>query len=267
MPTDIATRFEGALGEELREPEPAPEEPEAVEPEVWADVKRRSRRDNRDDEHIVDVEVEHDEEPDHDEPDDGHDDGHDEDHDERDDGEEREPGDLDVAAIVPGQSRAGGRENGAGLAVSPKTSAKRPRRVVVAEPRTREILVVPRRRSRIKDVVGTLVLALVLLVGAGGVAFYLEDNGIADFGLFDRGGSGALGSGPLTVRADDGWVSVPAEPGAVLISADGTYRIRLDGEVFTGSADQRLRVPIAEGTDLSVRSVRAPTAVTVTRTE
>ena len=110
-------------------------------------------------------------------------------------------------------------------------------------------------------------MAMLLLAVIGGAAVYLEQNGLARFGIFERARSALGGAAPITVTAEDGWVTIPAEPGAVLIDADGMYRIRVDGEVFTGSANQRVRVPVGETTSLAVRTVRAPTTATVSRAE
>ncbi len=287
-PVDIALRLEGALGEELRDPEPpapAPHErsagaelpraasvdaewtsdtpatPQSSEQEVWIDVGAGagSRRSVDDTGTPSDPLVATDEDPNDEDPNDEARDGT------SDEGVEDDAPDFDAATIVPSQARASAREAGSGLTVAPTATTKRPRRVVVAEPRTREIVVVPRRRNVSKDLGGTVVLALVVLVAIGGGAIYLEQKGLANFGLFQRAASTLLGGDTITVTAEDGWVPIPAEPGAVLINADGTYRIRLDGEVFTGTADQRVRVPMTSDTSLAVRTVRAPTEATVSR--
>ncbi|UOM35174.1 hypothetical protein [Acuticoccus sp. I52.16.1] len=297
-PGDIASRLEGALGDELFEPAPPPPPENAAErdaphapaatdaaeddSEVWIDVgvgaeDRRTadlgatrpgteRAGGRGRVQWADeTEPGDGDAPDPEADEDGEDAEDTGDEAPQRTGPQDAPSDFDVAAIVPGHSRASGREAGTGLSVAPAGAPKRPRRVVVAEPRTREILVVPRRRSVSKGLFGTVVVALVALVGIGGAAVYLEQSGLADFGLFQRTASGLMGRDAITVTADDGWVSIPAESGTVLIDADGTYRIRLDGEVFTGNAAQRVRVPMTTDTSLAVRTVRAPTQATVSR--
>lgn len=258
-PQDIASRLQGALDDELTAPDPA-DDPAADAREVWVDVETgrgdlpraertrgappASTADDQDAWSDADDAAEEDTDP------------------TADSDEERGRADLDAGTIVPGQARASAQRSASGLTVAPK----REPRVVVAEPRTREIMVVPRRRNIAKTLGGTVVMGLIAVVALAGAAVYLEQNGLARFGLFETSRTAATGRS-LSITAEDGWVAVPAEPGAVIISADGTYRVRLDGKVFTGGPEQRLRVPITTGTSLSVRSVRAPTVATVTRAD
>ncbi|MCF3936500.1 hypothetical protein L1787_24215 [Acuticoccus sp. M5D2P5] len=165
-------------------------------------------------------------------------------------------GDL---AVAPGRERAGPARETA--------TPPRGRRVVVAERRetssSRELTTRP-RRSKAKSLTSTAIFALILIVVVGGVAWWLDRTGVANFGLRERIAS-TVGGGQsrLEVLAGDGWVNVPQSTGTVVVSADGPYRVRLNGEVFSLGSGEALQVPMGETTQLSVRAVRAPTVARV----
>ncbi|WP_420391794.1 hypothetical protein [Acuticoccus sp.] len=118
------------------------------------------------------------------------------------------------------------------------------------------------KRSLGRSLLATTSAALLVIVALGGAAWYADrDEGAGR--LLTNNGAGA--DDVITVQADDGWVDIPTEPGAVYVTADGTFRLRVDGTVYTGTRNSRVRVPMGEGTALAVRTVRAPTVVQVSR--
>ncbi|WP_108663320.1 hypothetical protein [Acuticoccus kandeliae] len=197
----------------------------------------------------------------------------DEDFDDEDEAHEHEASTLNAPRAPVGERRGRHRERDVGgLTVTPareRDRASRERRVVIAErvppaSSSRELTTRPRRSKR-RSLTGTAMLALVMIVVVGAGAWWVDRTGIADLGLRGRIASG-ISSGPqgIEVRAADGWVSVPGGVGTMVVSADGPFRVRLNGEVYTvDGTQQALQVPVTDTTSLSVRVVREPTVVRV----
>lgn len=160
-----------------------------------------------------------------------------------------EPGRADLT-LAPARDRANGPTRG------------ERRGVVPALPESTALVPVRRRRNKAWSLVSTTLLAVGVLVAIAGAGLWMDRNRIVDLGLTGR--SGPTPGAPLSIEADAGWVAVPATAGTVAISADGPYRIRLDGVVYTLDRGQTLRVPVTEGVSLAVRTVRAPTVALVT---
>ncbi|MEM8552289.1 MAG: hypothetical protein AAGF45_07885 [Pseudomonadota bacterium] len=139
------------------------------------------------------------------------------------------------------------RQNGTHL------RATRDRAVVVADPPATAV-VKKRRRSKARSLAGTFVLGVFLAATVTGVAWYLGDRVGAPLG----GRAPALA---LSVSAEDGWVSLPREEGGLLIEADGPFRLRVNGDVYTLDGAKPVRVP-AE-VIAAVRIVRPPTRANV----
>lgn len=126
----------------------------------------------------------------------------------------------------------------------------------------------PRRRSGRG---GWIALLLVLLVVAGGVAYaayWVDKTGLADLLRNPSREISSLGeAAQVAVPAE--WTSVP-EPGAggavaVLVSADGPFRMRVDGTVYTLDAGTAVRVPVKASTLLELKALGSPVTASVTR--
>lgn len=249
-PNDIAARIEGALGQELivREPRPGETSPETRE---WVETVPPSETASAPDATETTAAT-------------------------RPGGSEEAPLDFvpdrsapaaddataDAAdSIVPGEQRGTQDAPRADLTVAPTRS----RNVVVAEPSVGYLVPVGTRRSKSRSLAATLLIGALALAATGAAGWYIDSRGIADLGISQRL-SGSIGRpAPITVRAEDGWRDIPAEDGAVTITADGTFRIRLDGAVYTRTGERAIRVDTNEDTSLAVRTVRAPTVAIVQR--
>jgi hypothetical protein len=174
-------------------------------------------------------------------------------------------GGASAPRVSPARERDDGparRPAGADLAVAP--ARERP----VARVRRRQDVEKARhvrRRSKSGSLALTTLAALVLMVSVGGAAWYADTRGLADLGIV-RNPLPVTLSMPridMTVSAADGWVEVPSGSGTVVVSADGPYRVRLDGVVYSLDGGRRLRVPMEPQTQLSVRAVREPTVARV----
>ena len=103
----------------------------------------------------------------------------------------------------------------------------------------------PRRRARSRSLAGTLLVALVLIGGvAGGVWWVGQKVGVP------VGGTPAIVE--VTAVADDGWVSLPTEEQAFVVSAGGPFRMRVDGKVYTFTGGRPVRVPSGATASLKV---------------
>ncbi|MEM7693280.1 MAG: hypothetical protein AAF318_02430 [Pseudomonadota bacterium] len=126
---------------------------------------------------------------------------------------------------------------------------------VAASAPSREVSVAVRpRRSKARGLAGTVLSALILIAGLAVISQYAGPR----VGL-----PPVIERPPVTVNATDGWVTLPATEAGFVVNADGPFRLRIDGEVFTLAADQTVRVP--GGQNASLRVVRAPATATARR--
>ena len=111
------------------------------------------------------------------------------------------------------------------------------------------------RRTMAKGLGRTLVVALVLIAAVGAGVWWTSQqvNVPAAIGL--------AGPSATTVGAADGWVTLPTSDTGLTVTADGPFRLRVAGKVYTLDGSQPVRVP--PGVATSVRIVRSPTSATV----
>jgi hypothetical protein len=118
---------------------------------------------------------------------------------------------------------------------------------------------------------GWIALLLFLLVVAGGVGYavyWVDKVGIADLLRSPSREISSLGEATqIAVPAE--WTSV-AEPGAggataVLVSADGPFRMRVDGTVYTLDGGRSVRVPVKASTLLELKALGGPVTASITR--
>lgn len=186
-------------------------------------------------------------------------------------GDERDlPRSAELRTVPGGSSREGRNDpplgppgdpgrRGSDLTVSPKRGSAAP---LVAEPEPRA-MVTTRRRKRSGGIGATVVTALVLLGLVGAGAWWVNERGVTE-SLTSALVPAAATPEALTVRFDQGWVTVPSDMGAVRVSGDGAFRVRVGGEVYTVQPTDTLRVGAAAGQSVAVRAIRAPTTVRVT---
>lgn len=139
----------------------------------------------------------------------------------------------------------------------PVARQERPRReaaAVVVAKRQGKAVVRTRRRSKVRGLAGTFFMGVLLVSAVGGGAWYFGDKVGAPLG----GRAPALA---LSVSAEDGWVPLPREEGGLLIQADGPFRLRVNGDVYTLDGAKPVQVP-AE-VIAAMRIVRSPTVATV----
>jgi hypothetical protein len=227
-PKDLASRLKGALDQELGIGET--EREPAAEPDAPATEPAEP--------HDPDLESET---PDAEVPDDGIAPA----------AERRRTGTTTPAAnleLAPARERPG-----------PPARTERRREQPVATRRT------PRRRSKSGSLALTMFVALLLIGAAGGGALWLDLSGRLDLGILEERLTEVLRATPqdMTVTAADGWVAVPQAEGPVTVTADGPFRVRIDGDVYSLEAGRTLRVPMGEGTRVEVRAVSAPTVATI----
>ncbi|MGX1097492.1 hypothetical protein [Amorphus sp. MBR-141] len=118
---------------------------------------------------------------------------------------------------------------------------------------------------------GWIALLLFLLVIAGGVgyaAYWIDKAGIADLLRSPNREVSSLGEADeMTVPAD--WTSVvtPGAGGAteVLVTADGPFRMRVDGTVYTLDGSTAVRVPVKTSTLLELKALGDPVTASITR--
>jgi hypothetical protein len=125
------------------------------------------------------------------------------------------------------------------------------------------------RRSKSGSLVSTLFVAVLLLAAAGGLAWWLDRTGTTSLGIIAERLDGPLLSRDLdlSIAAGDGWVTVPPQEGPVLVTADGAFRLRVDGEVYSFDAGEQVRIDAAPDLALQVRAARPPTVARVTAVE
>lgn len=175
----------------------------------------------------------------------------------------------DALDIAPGAGRAGSgpRVATADLNVRPREDPRadggaatatlfvRPAResVVVSVPEidyTTE-MVDPPRRGWMRGLGGTLVSAIVLIAIVAGTIWWLNAR--------DALPSRALSD--FNVELADGWVSLPTEGRALVVSADGPFRLRVAGRVYSLDGNRAIQVPA--DASAAVRIVREPTTATI----
>ena len=179
----------------------------------------------------------------------------------------REASGADRGAPLPELRRERGEAAGAAdLTLAParerpgppaRAERRRERAPVAREPRL--------RRSKAGTLTTTIVVALLLIGVAGGSAVWLDLSGTADLGIVRERLPAALrpAAADLSVSAADGWVSVPAGAAPVAVTADGPFRVRIDGLVYSVDAGRTLRIPREETTRVQVRAVGEGTVARV----
>jgi hypothetical protein len=124
-----------------------------------------------------------------------------------------------------------------------------------------------RRRSKSGSLALTIVTAILLLGAAAGGALWLDLSGRTNLGILGESLPPALDPPPedITVTAAEGWVAVPPAEGAVAVTADGPFRVRVDGAVYSLGAGRTMRVPLDGARQVEVRAVEEGTVATVSR--
>ncbi len=112
-------------------------------------------------------------------------------------------------------------------------------------------MVDPPRRGWMRGIGGTLMSALVLIAIVAGTVWWLNAR--------DALPSRALGD--FKVESADGWVSLPTEGRALVVSANGPFRLRVAGRVYSLDGNRAVQVPA--DASAAVRIVRAPTTATI----
>lgn len=157
--------------------------------------------------------------------------------------------DLNVRPREAPSARGPSDEGAASLSVRP---ARESVAVAVTPREAPSTALVPRRRSWSRSLAGTLFSAILLLTVVAAGAFFVQQRGLLP----------TIGSTPtMSVTFEDGWVDLPTEEHPLVVSADGPYRLRISGKVYSLRGDQTIKVPAA--TEASVRVVRAPATATV----
>lgn len=111
------------------------------------------------------------------------------------------------------------------------------------------------RRSMARKLGGTLFSAILLFGIVAGVGWWLNDRG-----MFSAPGAGPAADA-VVVEAEDGWVDLPTGDGALVVEADGPFRLRVSGKVYSLSGDRPVQVPARVAA--AVRIVRGPASATV----
>lgn len=174
--------------------------------------------------------------------------------------------------VVPGRPRRREGRGGGSADLTLAPARERPGPPARAE-RRRDKAVATRTRGRRRSKSGslalTLVMALLLLGGAGAGALWLDLSGRLDLGIVGDRIPAALRPLPrdITVTAGEGWVDVPAGEGTVSVTADGPFRVRLDGLVYSLEGGRTLAIPMDGGRRVEVRAVGEETVATVSRVE
>ena len=108
----------------------------------------------------------------------------------------------------------------------------------------------PRRRGA-KTIFGTFVSAMVLIAIIAGTIWWLNA----------RGALPTASVNTFTVEESDGWMSLPTEDRALVVEADGPFRLRVSGRVYSLPGDRAVQIPA--NAEAAVRIVRGPTTATV----
>lgn len=127
------------------------------------------------------------------------------------------------------------------------------------------------REKRRRGNGGWIALLLFLLVIAGGVAYavyWIDKAGLSDLLRSPNHEVSSLGEAS-EVSVPGEWTTVPT-PGAggaseVLVSADGPFRMRVDGTVYTLDGSTAVRVPVKDSTLLELKALGNPVTASVTR--
>lgn len=119
--------------------------------------------------------------------------------------------------------------------------------------------------------IAAMILIIIGIIGAG--QWWMRNNNLPDLGLEPGATSGSVANlaahgGGTLVEVGAGWEPVlrdaaEATRGA-LIEADGPFRLRVDGAVYTIEAGRPVRVSLAPGSTVEVKAVRPPARVEVT---
>lgn len=146
--------------------------------------------------------------------------------------------------------------DGDGLKVRPARAGK----VLVVEPAGHAFTPPPRRRSKARNLAGTLALALILLLIAGGVGLWFagQQRPAGPDGEFAR----ALGS-VTEVSSADGWVVLPKAGTPLVLSGTGPFRVRVDGTVYSMDGSRAVRLDRGPDSSVAVRAIRPEDPVTV----
>ncbi|GAB5375395.1 MAG: hypothetical protein AcusKO_18570 [Acuticoccus sp.] len=160
------------------------------------------------------------------------------------------------AAELDVRPREAGERAEAGAASLSVRPARESVAVAVAQRETSRELVPSRRRSWAKSLAGTLTSAILILGLVAGGAFLFQHRDL----LRAIGGGGSAPA--QTVALDDGWVTLSVDERPLTVSADGPFRLRVSGKVYSLPAGQAIKVP--PDVEAAVRVVRGTTTATVT---
>ena len=177
--------------------------------------------------------------------------------------DERDNGVTADLTLAPSQDRPG-------LAARGKRRARHRRERDGAPARQRSRSGLPRRRrSKATSLALTLVMAFIVLGAGGAAGFLLDLSGRFDLGLVKSRVADAVSRPPGEVRvsAEEGWVGVPLDGQAVTVTADGPFRVRFDGTVYTLEDGRTMRIPAVSGATVQVRAASPSTVARVTPVE
>lgn len=117
-----------------------------------------------------------------------------------------------------------------------------------------------RRRSKADALTGTFLAGLVVVAGAFAASIFAPDGDEgADTGQFAR----ALGV-PTVIAHGEGWVNIPSGNEPLSLSAQGPFRVRVGGTVYTIEGGKTLSLSREDSTAIAVRAIDPAAAVEVT---
>lgn len=159
-----------------------------------------------------------------------------------------------AASLDVRPSSAGGGYGAGGTSALSVRPGREGSSIIVHHDEERALTVRP-RRSVARGIAGTLVSAL-LLIAAVGAGVWWTGRGVELPSAIGLGQAEAI-----TVEATDGWTALPSYESGMMVMADGPFRLRVAGKVYTLEGGRPVRVPPA--TDAAIRIVRSPTVARV----